>query len=112
MARSRFTILIVPNNSSELRKFKISSKILSYVLIVLAMFSAIAVGTIVHFVKVYRQAQKVEKVQQENAMLRASLEESEAMAQKLNRKISALSRLSAKLKAIAGFDHAQVKPEQ
>jgi murein DD-endopeptidase MepM/ murein hydrolase activator NlpD len=112
MARSRFTILIVPNDSSELRKFKITSKIISYVLIVLAMVSAFTVGTVVHFVKIYRQAQRVEKVQQENALLRANLEESEAVTKKLNRKITALSRLSAKLKALAGLDHVAIQVDK
>jgi murein DD-endopeptidase MepM/ murein hydrolase activator NlpD len=112
MAGSRFTILIVPSDSSELRKFKISSKFFSYGLITLTLLSVLAVGTIVHYVKIYRQAKAVEKVRQENESLRASLQQSEAVAQKLNRKITALSRLSAKLKAIAGLEHSPVQPQQ
>jgi len=112
MEDSRFTILIVPSGRSELRKFKISSKYLSYGLITLAMLCALGIGTIVHYVKVYKQAKIVEKVQQENANLRASLEKSEVLAQKLNRKISSLSRLSARLKAITGLGRSPLKEEQ
>jgi murein DD-endopeptidase MepM/ murein hydrolase activator NlpD len=111
MGDSRFTILIVPSDRSELRKFKVKSKYISYGIILLAILCTLGVGTILHYLKVARQAQAVEKVQKENATLRASLEKSEILAQKLNRKISALSRLSVRLKAITGLTQPILKTQ-
>ena len=100
MGDSRFTILVVPNANASLRKFKISSVTLFYAIIVLAIFAAIGVGTILQYLKIQKQAEAVRK---ENAELRANLKKSEFLAKKLNRKISALTRLSARLKAVSGM---------
>jgi murein DD-endopeptidase MepM/ murein hydrolase activator NlpD len=100
MADSRFTILIVPNAKSSCRKIKISSRNILYAFIILAAFGSIGVGTILYYLEIYRNAQAV---RQENVALKARLQESEVLAQKLNRKISALTRLSARLKAVSGM---------
>jgi murein DD-endopeptidase MepM/ murein hydrolase activator NlpD len=100
MADSRFIILVVPNANASLRKFKISSVTLFYAIIVLAIFAAIGVGTILQYLRIQDQTEAVRK---ENAELRASLKKSEYLAKKLNRKISALTRLSARLKAASGM---------
>ena len=100
MGDSRFTILIVPNAKSSCRKIKISSLTIFYAFIILAAVGSAGVGTIVYYLKIYRNAQAV---RQENVVLHASLKESEVLAQKLNRKISALTRLSARLKAVSGM---------
>lgn len=100
MGDSRFTILVVPNANASLRKFKISSVTLFYAIIVLAIFAAIGVGTILQYLRIQKQAEAVRK---ENSELRASLKKSEFLAKKLNRKISALTRLSARLKAASGM---------
>ena len=100
MGDSRFTILVVPNANASLRKFKISSVTLFYAFIVLAIFAAIGVGTILQYLRIQKQAEAAHK---ENAELRASLKKSEFLAKKLNRKISALTRLSARLKAVSGM---------
>jgi murein DD-endopeptidase MepM/ murein hydrolase activator NlpD len=100
MGDSRFTILVVPNANASLRKFKISSVTLFYAIIVLAIFGAIGVGTILQYLRIQKQAEAVRK---ENDELRANLKKSEFLAKKLNRKISALTRLSARLKAVSGM---------
>lgn len=100
MGDARFTILIVANARSSCRKIKISSRTLFYAFLLLAAFGSIGVGTIFYYLKLYRQAQIV---QHENRALKANLKESEVLAQKLNRKISALTRLSVRLKAISGM---------
>ncbi len=103
MTDQRFTILIVPSANKTLCKFRVSHKYLYYGLIVLALLSAVGLGSMIHYVKVYREARSVEQVRRENAELRANLKMSEEMTQKLNRKISALTRLSTRLKSIAGM---------
>ena len=109
MVDSRFTILIVPNAKASCRKVKISSRTLLYAFIILAVFGALGVGTILHYVRIFRQAQAAT---QENEELKASLKESEILAQKLNKKISALTRLSARLKAVAGMPPLHARKQQ
>ncbi len=108
MGDSRFTILIVPNANASCRKIKISSQTISYALIVLAILGAIGLGTIAYYLRIYNQAQAIRR---ENAVLKASLKESEFLAQKLNKKISALARLSARLKAISGMPPLQARKQ-
>ena len=100
MDNSRFTILIVPNTKASCRKIKICSRTIYYAFIVLAIFAAVGIGTILHYVRINKQA---DSIREENASLKASLQESQLLADKLNRKISALTRLSGRLKAISGM---------
>jgi murein DD-endopeptidase MepM/ murein hydrolase activator NlpD len=112
MGYSRITILIVPSANGSLRKFKIAYRYIYCGLISLAILSAIGVGTIVHTIKLYRQNRAFEEIRLENAELRASLKKSEIVTQKLTRKISALTRLSARLKAISGLASFHAKKPQ
>ena len=106
MGDSRFTILIVPNAKASCRKIKISSLTIFYAFIILAVFGSVGVGTILYYLKIYRNAQTV---RQENVVLKANLKKSEVVAQKLHRKISALTRLSARLKAVSGMPVLQAR---
>ena len=69
MGDRRFTILIVPDAKSSCRKIKISSLTIFYAFIILAAVGSAGVGTIVYYLKIYRNAQAV---RQENVVLQAS----------------------------------------
>jgi len=97
MADERYTVIIVPGASSRLRKFRISARFLSYALISLAALVLVCLGTVSHY------ARHVQAVESENAQLKASLEQSQVLTEKLTRKITVLSQLSTRLKAMAGF---------
>jgi murein DD-endopeptidase MepM/ murein hydrolase activator NlpD len=99
----RFTIVIVPHSRTNVRKYQISSRILSFVFVSLAVLVLVSAGLMVHYVKIYRQAWDLKGVEMENAQLKASLEQSQLLTQKLNRKISSLTELSNKLKLLAGL---------
>jgi murein DD-endopeptidase MepM/ murein hydrolase activator NlpD len=108
MAEKSYTIIIVPHAKTTLRKFQITNRSLSYVLISLAMFVLVCFGTMFQYVKLFRSAREVQTLKNENQQLRASLERSQLLTQKLNRKISFLSELSQKLKVIAGLPQTEM----
>ncbi len=103
MADGRYTVIIVPDASSALRKFKFSARFLSYALITLAAFVLVSLGTVIHY------ARHVRAVESENAQLKANLAQSQVLTEKLTRKITALSQLSTRLKAMAGFPLSAMK---
>lgn len=103
MADKSYTIIIVPHTKTSLRKFQITNRSLFYVLISLAMFVLVCFGTMVHYVRLMTEARDFQAIRRENVQLRASLEESQLLTQKLNRRISFLNELSHKLKVIAGL---------
>jgi murein DD-endopeptidase MepM/ murein hydrolase activator NlpD len=103
MAEKNYTIIIVPHTKTSLRKFQITYRTLSYVLISLVMFVLVCFGTMVHYVRLMREAREVQQLRQENVRLKANLDESQLLTQKLNRRISFLNELSHKLKVIAGL---------
>lgn len=103
MGEQSYTIIIVPNTKKGPRKVKVSVRSLSYVLLGVALCLFLGLGAMVHYIRVHNQAKKLETVRQENEELKASLEESKMLAEKLNKKIGALTRLSTKLKAAAGM---------
>ena len=111
MAEQRYTIIIVPGAGTTLRKLRISSRVVSYVFISLACLVVVGLGTIVHHVKVFKQAQTLQKIEQENAQLKASLKQSDVLTQRLTRKISDLTRLSSRLKAMAGLPRLAARKE-
>jgi len=100
MVQPRYTIIVLPNAKTGLRKVRISNRFLSYVLISFAVLVLTSVGLMIHFV---RQSNELRKVQAENASLRASLTKSQVVAEKLTRKISALTGISMRLKQLAGL---------
>jgi murein DD-endopeptidase MepM/ murein hydrolase activator NlpD len=57
----------------------------------------------VHYVKLYRDARNYVLLEKQNQELRANLEQSQLVTQKLNRKLSFLTDLSNKLKVMAGL---------
>jgi len=97
MADERYTVIIVPGARTAIRKFKITTRFLSYALISLAAFVLVCLGTVIHY------ARQVQVVESENAQLKANLEQSQVLTEKLTRKITVLSQLSTRLKAMAGF---------
>lgn len=103
MPDQRFTIIIVPHASSRLRKLHVSARFLLSALIGIALLVLACVGTMIHYVKLNLQAKRYEKIQQDNQQLKASLAESQALTQKLTRKISGLTDLSNKLRVMAGL---------
>lgn len=105
----RYTIVVVPHSRSNVRKFQISSRKLSFVFVTLALLALVSVGTMIHYVQLYRQAWNLKSVESENAKLKASLEQSQLLAQKLNRKISNLTELSNKLRVMAGLPQAPIQ---
>jgi murein DD-endopeptidase MepM/ murein hydrolase activator NlpD len=111
MADQRYTIIIVPGTGTTLRKLRISTRFISYVIIGLACLLVAGLGTMVHYIQMFAQSQKLQKLQKENVDLKASLKQSEVLAQRLNRKISELSKLSIKLKAMAGLPRLTAKKE-
>lgn len=115
MAEQRFTIIIVPHDRPGVRKLQISARVVLYGLIALAILSLAAMGTTIHYVKLYREARDLASVQQENVELKTSLEQSQYLTQKLNKKLSFLTDLSNKLKMMAGLPNSppgRKKPRQ
>ena len=100
MAARDYTIIVVPRTRATLRKFHFSSKFFSCAFLAVAVLLLCAVGTIVHL---YHQASNARRFEAENAQLKADLEQSQIFADKLNRKLSTLTNLSNRLKAIAGL---------
>jgi murein DD-endopeptidase MepM/ murein hydrolase activator NlpD len=108
----RYTIVIVPHSRSNLRKFQVSSRYISYAFVCLAVLVLASIGTTVQFVKLYRQALSLKNIQSENVQLRASLEQSQLLTQKLNRKIATLTDLSNKLRVMAGLPQSPIQPKK
>jgi murein DD-endopeptidase MepM/ murein hydrolase activator NlpD len=103
MADQRYTIIVVPHTRSSLRKCQISTRVLSYALIALCALFLVGIGVLAHYVKLYRDARNYVLLEKQNQELRASLEQSQLLTQKLNRKLSFLTDLSNKLKVMAGL---------
>lgn len=103
MAEQRFTLIIVPHDAPGVRKLQITAKSLLYVLIGFGVLLAASIGMTIHHVKLYRDAQIYANLQKENVELKASLEQSQVLTQKLNKKISFLTDISNKLKVMAGL---------
>ncbi len=103
MADGRLTVIIVPGAGSALRKFKISARFLPFALISLAVLALVCLGTVIQY------ARHMQTVELENAQLKANLKQSQVLTEKLTRKITVLSQLSARLKAMAGFPMAAMK---
>ena len=103
MADKYYTIIIVPHTRTSLRRLQISARMLQYALITLSVLTLVSVSLLVHYVKLYKQTRILGTVQQENQVLKNSLEKSQLLTQRLNRKISILSDLSNKLKVMAGL---------
>src|SRR5262245_42350465 len=101
MPDQRYTIIIVPHASSTLRKLHLSARFIFSVLIGLAVVLLAGIGTMIHYVKLNLDAKNYQRIQQDNDQLKASLAESQALTQKLNRKISLLTDLSNKLRVMA-----------
>jgi murein DD-endopeptidase MepM/ murein hydrolase activator NlpD len=102
MAIPRYTIVIVPSSRVGLRKFYISIRCFLYVLFGLALIAVLSIGTTLNHVKVYN-AQSFTELQQENQALKNRLQKSEMLTNQLNRKITVLTRVTARLKIMAGF---------
>ena len=100
MAKGRYTIIVVPGGNQEVRRFHFSKRFFQYALISLAAIFLIGAGSTILYVRLLSDSNRIAK---ENAELRANIERSQVLAEKLNRKISSLARLSAQLKAAAGF---------
>src|SRR5437870_4880356 len=108
MANS-YTIVIVPDSKSTLRKFQISTKFLFFALTLFAALVMTGLGTVISYAR--KQAQNYEKLQKENLRLKNNLKESQILTAKLMHKISNLTHLSARLRSIAGLPQsAQKKP--
>jgi murein DD-endopeptidase MepM/ murein hydrolase activator NlpD len=103
MADHRYTIIVVPHTRSNLRKCQISTRLISYALISFAAIFLALVGVLIHYVKLNREARNYVLLQEQNQELRSSLEHSQLLTQKLNRKLSFLTDLSNKLKVMAGL---------
>jgi murein DD-endopeptidase MepM/ murein hydrolase activator NlpD len=103
MADQRYTIIVVPHARSSLRKCQISVRFISYALIALSVLFLASVGVLIHYVKLNRDARNFVLLEKQNQELRASLEQSQFITQKLNRKISFLTDVSNKLKVMAGL---------
>lgn len=113
MAEKNYTIIIVPHTKTSLRKFQITNRTLFYVLISLVVFVMVCFGTMVHYVRLMKEARDIQTIRRENVQLKANLTESLLLTQKLNRRISFLNELSHKLKVIAGLPltESQVRSE-
>jgi Membrane proteins related to metalloendopeptidases len=108
MANS-YTIVIVPDSKSNLRKFQISKKFLFFALTLFAALVMTGLGTVINYAR--KQAQNYEKLQKENLRLKNNLKDSQILTAKLMHKISNLTHLSARLRSIAGLPQsAQKKP--
>jgi murein DD-endopeptidase MepM/ murein hydrolase activator NlpD len=103
MADKSLSIIIVPHTKTSLRKFQITYRSLFYVLISLAMFVLVCFGTMVQYIKLTKEARNIQAIRRENVQLKATLQRSQLLTQKLNRRISFLNELSHKLKVIAGL---------
>jgi murein DD-endopeptidase MepM/ murein hydrolase activator NlpD len=103
MPDQRYTIIIVPHASSNLRKLHISARFVFSVFIGLAVVILAGIGTMVHYVKLNLEVESYQRVQMDNEQLKTSLAEAQALTQKLNRKISILTDLSNKLRVMAGL---------
>ena len=112
MAEQRFTIIIVPHDRPGVRKLHVSARFVLYGLIALGVFFAAAIGTTIHHVKLYRAARDLANLQKENVELKTSLEQSQYLTQKLNRKVSFLTDLSNKLKVMAGLPESMVNKKR
>jgi len=108
MADNFYTIIIVPHARTSLRRLQVSARSLKYALITLTVLSLVSVALMIHYVKLYRQTRVLATIQQENLVLKNSLEKSQQLTQRLNRKISILSDLSNKLKVMAGLPTGKV----
>lgn len=108
MAEQRFTIIIVPHDRPGVRKLQVSARFVLYGLITLAILSLAAIGTTIHYVKLYRQARDLASIQKENVELKSSLEQSQYLTVKLSKKLSFLTDLSNKLKMMAGLPSTPV----
>jgi len=111
MMDRRYTIIIVPHTSANPRKIQVSAKFLSYVFIGLVSFLVASAGTMIHYFQYFQQVTNLKKAEEENVQLRANLQQSAVLTQKLNRKISFLTELSNKLRIMAGLPNAK-RPQQ
>lgn len=105
----QYTIVIVPDSRSSLRKFQISKKLFFSALTIFAAIVLIGLGTVINYAR--KQAQNYNKVQEENLRLKASLKQSQVLTEKLMHKIANLTHLTARLRSIAGLPQvADKKP--
>ena len=97
MVGRHYTIIVVSRARSSVRKFHLSDRFISFAVIALAALFLGSVGTVFYL---YHQAHRAET---ENSKLKADLEHSQMLTQKLTRKLTSLTNLSNRLKTMAGL---------
>ena len=103
MMDRRYTIIIVPHTSANPRKLQVTARFISYVFIGFATLLLAGLGTMIHYVQLFKESANFQRTQEENVQLKASLEKSTLLTQKLNKKISFLTDVSNKLRVMAGL---------
>jgi murein DD-endopeptidase MepM/ murein hydrolase activator NlpD len=106
MLGKSYTVIIVSRARSKVRSLYLSHRFVSYSLVALAIFFAASIATIV---RLYPQAHRASTFEAENARLKADLENSQMLTQKLTKKLSTLTSLSNRLKVMAGLPSKKKK---
>src|SRR5262249_14849885 len=110
MPDQRYTLVIVPHDTSNLRKIRISARFVLSVLIGLGIFALIGIGAVVQSVKLNLEAQRYKSIEQDNLKLRNNLAKSQLLTQELSAKLANLGELSNKLRIMAGLPLETAKP--
>lgn len=106
MAKSFYTLIVIPHASPRLHKLKLPARALHFLAVigVLSFFVAVALGF--SYAKMAFKAADYEKLQNENTDLKIEKKNLEVATRKLGEKLSNLETISQKIQAIIESDSA------
>ncbi len=107
MANRFYTIMIVPERSSQVRRVQVPKRAIAYAMLVVAGLFALGSFMLVHYAYVVQQATQTRELKEENIALRAKLEQIHDQVETISDTLERIDRFSVKLKAITQLSDSE-----
>lgn len=107
MANRFYTVMIVPERSSQVRRLKIQKRWIGYGIIGLAAVFSLGCFLLIHYLYVVEQVTVNRSLKEENIQLRAQVKLTKDRVEQINDTIERTERFSVKLKAITQLSDSE-----
>lgn len=101
MAKSYYTVLVVPDRSSSTRRFRVPQGLFTRLAVIAGVVALAAVAALFHYAHVVSQIADDRAIKEENAQLRAELLQIQQKVVNINKTLDRVEQLDQKLRSIS-----------
>jgi len=105
MRENFYTVLVVPQESADVKRYKVSQKILKGVIGLFALFIAFSVYVVYDYVNVKEQIWEVKTLREENEVQKVQIQSFSNKISNLESQMVKLRQFDAKLRVITNLEH-------